>query len=97
MAGSAPAPDQTGVDPIAWIPMLVAGVVPSHGGITATQLKAGIEDVLSRSKRPLEYFALAELPLTDRGKLSRDLLADWIARHGGHPNFWQPPLRYRPD
>jgi acyl-CoA synthetase (AMP-forming)/AMP-acid ligase II len=57
---------------------VVAAVVPSHGGITATQLKAGVEDVLARSKRPLEYFALAELPLTDRGKLSRQLLLDWI-------------------
>jgi long-chain acyl-CoA synthetase len=58
---------------------VVAAVVPSHGGITATQLKAGVEDVLARSKRPLEYFALTELPLTDRGKLSRQLLLDWIA------------------
>ena len=57
---------------------VVAGIVPSHGAVTATQLKAGIEDVLARNKRPLEYFALAELPLTDRGKLSRELLLDWI-------------------
>ncbi|HSO92369.1 MAG TPA: AMP-binding protein [Arthrobacter sp.] len=60
---------------------VVAGIVPSHGGVTATQLKTGIEDVLSRNKRPLEYFALAELPVTDRGKLSRELLTDWIARN----------------
>ena len=59
---------------------VIAGVVPSHGGVTATQLKTGVEDVLSRTKRPLEYVALAELPLTDRGKLSRELLLDWIAR-----------------
>ena len=58
---------------------VVAAVVPSHGGITATQLKAGVEHVLARTKRPLEYFVLAELPLTDRGKLSRQLLLDWIA------------------
>ncbi|QCB97721.1 acyl--CoA ligase [Arthrobacter sp. PAMC25564] len=58
---------------------VVAGVVPSHGALTATQLKAGVEDVLVRSKRPLEYFALAELPLTDRGKISRQLLLDWVA------------------
>ena len=58
---------------------VVAAVVPSHGGITATQLKAGVEDVLARNKRPMEYFALAELPLTDRGKVSRQLLLDWIA------------------
>ena len=58
---------------------VVAGVVPSHGGVTATQLKAGLEDMLARDKRPLQYFALAELPLTDRGKVSRQLLLDWIA------------------
>lgn len=58
---------------------VVAAVVPSHGGVTATQLRAGVEDVLARSKRPLEYFALAELPVTDRGKVSRPLLLDWIA------------------
>ncbi|MDR7082895.1 acyl-CoA synthetase (AMP-forming)/AMP-acid ligase II [Arthrobacter ginsengisoli] len=60
---------------------VVAGIVPSHGGVTATQLKAGVEDVLARNKRPLEYFALAGLPLTDRGKLSRELLLDWITRN----------------
>jgi long-chain acyl-CoA synthetase len=58
---------------------VVAAVLLSHGGVTATQLKAGVEDVLARTKRPLEYFALAELPLTDRGKISRQLLLDWIA------------------
>jgi acyl-CoA synthetase (AMP-forming)/AMP-acid ligase II len=57
---------------------VVAGVVPSHGGITATQLKAGLDDVLPRDKRPLQYFALAELPVTDRGKVSRQLLLDWV-------------------
>jgi acyl-CoA synthetase (AMP-forming)/AMP-acid ligase II len=59
---------------------VVAGVVPSHGGITATQLKAGLDDVLPRDKRPLQYFALTELPVTDRGKVSRQLLLDWIER-----------------
>lgn len=59
---------------------VVAAVVPSHGGITATQLKAGLDDVLPRDKRPLQYFALAELPITDRGKVSRQLLLDWIDR-----------------
>ena len=58
---------------------VVAGVVPSHGGITATQLRAGLEDILARDKRPLQYFVLAELPVTDRGKVSRNLLLDWIA------------------
>jgi acyl-CoA synthetase (AMP-forming)/AMP-acid ligase II len=60
---------------------VVAGVVPAHGAVTATQLKSGIEDVLARNKRPLEYFALAELPLTDRGKISRQLLLDWVDRN----------------
>jgi len=58
---------------------VVAAVVPSHGGITATQLKAGIEDVLPRDKRPQQYFALSELPTTDRGKISRGLLVEWIS------------------
>jgi long-chain acyl-CoA synthetase len=40
-----------------------------------------VEDVLARNKRPLEYFALAELPVTDRGKVSRQLLLDWIDGH----------------
>ncbi|WP_427131800.1 AMP-binding protein [Pseudarthrobacter sp. S9] len=60
---------------------VVAGVVPSHGAVTGTQLKAGIEDVLARNKRPMEYFALTELPLTDRGKISRQLLLDWVDRN----------------
>ncbi|MFP3460875.1 AMP-binding protein [Arthrobacter globiformis] len=58
---------------------VVAGIVPSHGGVTATQLKTGLEDVLAKDKRPLQYFALDELPVTDRGKVSRRLLLDWIA------------------
>ena len=37
--------------------------------------------MLARNKRPLEYFALTELPLTDRGKISRQLLLDWVARN----------------
>lgn len=57
---------------------VVAGVVTAHGGITATQLKAGLSEVLQRDKRPLQYFALEALPVTDRGKVSRQLLLDWI-------------------
>ena len=57
---------------------VVAGIVPSHGGLTATQLKTGLEEILPRDKRPLQYFALAELPVTDRGKVSRRLMLDWI-------------------
>jgi long-chain acyl-CoA synthetase len=57
---------------------VVAGIVPSHGGVTATQLKTGLEEILPKDKRPLQYFALAELPLTDRGKISRRVMLDWI-------------------
>ncbi|MGG6380977.1 class I adenylate-forming enzyme family protein [Paenarthrobacter sp. NEAU-H11] len=57
---------------------VVAGVVPSHGAVTATQLRAGLEELLARDKRPLQYYLLAELPATDRGKVSRSLLLDWI-------------------
>ena len=57
---------------------VVAGILPSHGGLTATQLKTGLEEILPREKRPLQYFALAELPVTDRGKVSRGLMLDWI-------------------
>ncbi|WP_258805880.1 class I adenylate-forming enzyme family protein [Pseudarthrobacter sp. NS4] len=57
---------------------VVAGVIPSHGGITATQLRAGLDDILARDKRPLQYFVLSELPVTDRGKVSRNLLLEWI-------------------
>ncbi|WP_445154431.1 class I adenylate-forming enzyme family protein [Arthrobacter sp. Hor0625] len=58
---------------------VVAAVLASHGGLTATQLRAGLEDILPRSKRPLDYYAVSELPLTDRGKPSRPLLLAWIA------------------
>jgi long-chain acyl-CoA synthetase len=57
---------------------VVAGVVPSHGAVTATQLRAGLEEMLARDKRPLQYYLLTELPTTDRGKVSRSLLLDWI-------------------
>ncbi|MFF1254175.1 class I adenylate-forming enzyme family protein [Pseudarthrobacter sp. NPDC058329] len=62
---------------------VVAGVVPSAGAVTATQLKAGLENILARDKWPLQYFAIAELPTTDRGKVSRNLLLDWIST-GNH-------------
>jgi acyl-CoA synthetase (AMP-forming)/AMP-acid ligase II len=57
---------------------VVAGVVPSHGAVTAMQLRAGLEYLLARDKRPLQYFVLSEVPVTDRGKVSRNLLLDWI-------------------
>ena len=58
---------------------VVAGVVPAHGGISATQLKAGLENILARDKRPVQYFSLTELPTTDRGKVSRNMLLEWIS------------------
>ena len=60
---------------------VVAGVIPSQGGVTAMQLKAGLENILPRDKRPHQYFALSELPTTDRGKVSRNILLDWISSH----------------
>ncbi|QDY91169.1 long-chain fatty acid--CoA ligase [Arthrobacter sp. UKPF54-2] len=63
---------------------VVAAVLPSHGGVTGTQLRTGVENLLARNKRPLEYYLLAELPVTDRGKISRPLLLEWIA--GGDPH-----------
>ncbi|WP_104045506.1 class I adenylate-forming enzyme family protein [Arthrobacter sp. ZGTC412] len=58
---------------------VVAGIVPSAGAVTATQLKAGLENILARDKWPLQYYAVTELPTTDRGKVSRNLLLDWIS------------------
>jgi long-chain acyl-CoA synthetase len=58
---------------------VVAGIVPSAGAVTATQLKSGLENILAREKWPLQYYAMADLPVTDRGKVSRKLLLDWIS------------------
>ncbi|MGX1161119.1 acyl-CoA synthetase (AMP-forming)/AMP-acid ligase II [Arthrobacter sp. SLBN-100] len=58
---------------------VVAAIVPSAGAVTATQLKAGLEGILTRDKWPLQYYAVTELPATERGKVSRNLLLDWIS------------------
>lgn len=55
-----------------------AGVVPSCGGLTTTLLNSGLQDVLTRGKRPYRYYVLDELPLTDRGKIDRRMLLEWI-------------------
>jgi long-chain acyl-CoA synthetase len=60
---------------------VVAGIVPSFGGLTATALSAGLEAILTRDKRPLHYYSLDELPLTDRGKVSRRKLLEWISNN----------------
>jgi acyl-CoA synthetase (AMP-forming)/AMP-acid ligase II len=57
---------------------VVAGIVPSCGGLTTTSLTRGLEAVLSRNKRPLHYYSLNELPLTDRGKVDRRMFLEWI-------------------
>ncbi|MFJ4207720.1 class I adenylate-forming enzyme family protein [Paenarthrobacter sp. NPDC089675] len=60
---------------------VVAGIVPACGAVTATQVRTGLDGLLARDKWPLQYYVLAELPLTDRGKISRTLLLDWIKNH----------------
>lgn len=57
---------------------VVAGILPAYGSVTATQVRTGLDGLLARDKRPLQYFALSELPVTDRGKVSRQILLDWI-------------------
>ncbi|GAA4032367.1 AMP-binding protein [Arthrobacter methylotrophus] len=57
---------------------VVAGILPAYGSVTATQVKTGLDGLLARDKRPQQYFALSELPVTDRGKVSRQILLDWI-------------------
>ncbi|MBO1269041.1 class I adenylate-forming enzyme family protein [Arthrobacter cavernae] len=60
---------------------VVAGVLPAYGAVSATQLRTGLDGLLARDKRPLQYFVLAELPMTDHGKVSRKVFLDWIKNH----------------
>ncbi|BCW36319.1 long-chain-fatty-acid--CoA ligase [Arthrobacter sp. StoSoilA2] len=60
---------------------VIAGVVPAYGAVTATQLRTGLDGLLARDKWPLQYYVLSELPITDRGKVSRIVLLDWIKNH----------------
>lgn len=62
---------------------IVAGILPSCGGLTAAGLAAGLEGLLPRKKRPFQYFVLKELPLTDRGKISRQIFLQWIRECDG--------------
>jgi long-chain acyl-CoA synthetase len=59
---------------------VIAGIIPSCGGLTAAALTTGLEAHLPRDKRPLQYFSMKDLPLTDRGKVSRQLFLEWISR-----------------
>ncbi|WP_426002620.1 class I adenylate-forming enzyme family protein [Paenarthrobacter sp. NyZ202] len=60
---------------------VVAGVLPAYGAVTATQLRTGLDGLLARDKWPLQYFVLSEIPMTDRGKISRKVMLDWIKNH----------------
>ncbi|MEA5454385.1 AMP-binding protein [Sinomonas sp. JGH33] len=57
---------------------VVAGVVPAHAGLSQLQLRAGLEGRLAPAKRPLQYVELEELPVTERGKLSRAQFQRWV-------------------
>lgn len=57
-----------------------AAILTSHAGVTRTLMRMGLEGALPQYKMPLRYFELDELPLTDRGKPSRQLLLEWISR-----------------
>ncbi|MFJ4264400.1 class I adenylate-forming enzyme family protein [Paenarthrobacter nicotinovorans] len=58
---------------------IVAGIVPSCGGLTAATIAAGLGESLNPGKMPLGYYVLDGLPVTDRGKISRSLFLEWIA------------------
>ncbi|MFJ5956448.1 class I adenylate-forming enzyme family protein [Paenarthrobacter sp. NPDC092416] len=57
---------------------VVAGIVPSYGGLTATSLSAAVEELLAWDRTPVRYYLLDELPLSDRGKINRRKLLEWI-------------------
>ncbi|WP_369047261.1 class I adenylate-forming enzyme family protein [Sinomonas sp. P10A9] len=57
---------------------VVAGIVPSHAGLCQTQVRAGLEGRLPPAKRPLQYLELDELPVTERGKVSRREFQRWV-------------------
>lgn len=57
---------------------VVAGIVPSCGGLTRNAVTSGLDALLSSDKRPLHYYLLSEMPLTDRGKIDRRMFLEWI-------------------
>jgi acyl-CoA synthetase (AMP-forming)/AMP-acid ligase II len=57
---------------------IVAGLVPSCGALSPTQIRIGLEDLVEPALIPHQFFKLTHLPLTDRGKPSRRTMADWI-------------------
>lgn len=60
---------------------VVAGILPAYGAVTATQIRTSLDGLLAREKRPLQYYLLSELPVTDRGKVSRRVFLEWIAEN----------------
>lgn len=60
---------------------VVAGVVPSCGGLTATTLNSALAALLSNDKRPLHYYLLSQIPLTDRGKVDRKIFLELISNN----------------
>ncbi|MGG5172581.1 class I adenylate-forming enzyme family protein [Pseudarthrobacter sp. J1738] len=60
---------------------IIAAIVPSHGAVSAAQLRLGLDSVLDKTKQPLQFYSLSTLPLTDRGKVSRAILREWVASH----------------
>ncbi|HSU71021.1 MAG TPA: class I adenylate-forming enzyme family protein, partial [Micrococcaceae bacterium] len=63
---------------------IVAAVLPQKPGPQssapgAEAFRTSARQLLPAHKRPTAYFALRELPVTAGGKISRPLLADWIA------------------
>lgn len=57
---------------------VMAGIVPSAGDVSATFLASEMERLLVPEKLPCQYFRLQGLPITDRGKISRSIFAEWI-------------------
>ncbi|MDR6438702.1 acyl-CoA synthetase (AMP-forming)/AMP-acid ligase II [Paenarthrobacter nicotinovorans] len=62
---------------------VVAGIVASYGGLTATSVRTGLEELLSSASMPCRYYLLDELPVSDRGKINRRTLLEWI-RNNDH-------------
>ena len=63
---------------------IVAALLPQKQGSRANApgaeaFRTSARQLLPAHKRPAAYFALRELPVTAGGKISRRLLADWIA------------------
>lgn len=54
-------------------------------GLTPTTLNSALGALLSKDKRPLHYYLFSEIPLTDRGKVDRKMLQEWISNNDPRP------------